>query len=302
MILIVSGDDRFRRKRTIKTVTDAQRRSGLRVFHTTPEGLEAHTDTGLFEEKKVVVVAGGETTDPGKIPSDLYVLFELDGDLPEKTPLGVWAKANPAFHRSFKKPSTWDAPKDAAEFLQEEAQNVWTKKLSPVLAAAIVARSGTDLGVLSFELAKVCILADGHEISAENIRDAIAPLGDADLAPLSEAIGEKSPVKVARVLTRIEAMQGRGVTIRVTRFLVGQIGKWYALACALESMPVKDAAATLRLNPWYAENKLAPAARKLGPQTSARLLSALAKGERAVFDGHLNPWGVLTSNLLMALT
>lgn len=100
-------------------------------------------------------------------------------------------------------------------------------------------------------------------------------------------------------MERLRQTAGSDATMRVARFLGTEVLKWMQ-AAHLEALPPKAAATELGLHPWYFQDKILPPAKRWGKEGTVRLVADLAATERAVLNGAVNPWMVLTSRLVSA--
>ena len=189
----------------------------------------------------------------------------------------------------------------AAGFLIEEAK-LHGMSISPALAHALVSRVGADLGMLTFEVEKMALLAAAAgvtEIGTDQIKGGMAPIAEASVAPIAEALATRNVKELSKALARVRKTTAADPTIRISRFLGSSVQRWVQ-AVHLENLPPAAAAAELKMNPWYFQNKILPAARRWGKEGTVRLATDLAASERALLNGAISPWTVLTARLLAA--
>lgn len=310
-ILIASGSEDLLRQRFIRDIVTAKEAEGWETDKV--DGLEegavrdALDGSGLFSTRMSLVVV----SNPHKVDLDLLkahaevkkpetvLLLEVDGSPNARTKFGKWVKGDMSkHHRGFPKPKEWEAPKYAADFVEEEARR-HGKSISPALAGALVKRVGTDLGMLSFEVLKLDLLMDEDEkvIEAKHVKGTMAQIAEASLGPILDALSSRNEKELSKALARLRATTKSDPTIRVARFLGASVVKWMQVA-HLDSLPPSVAARELGLNPWYFENKVLPVAKRWGKSGTLRLVSDLATAERAVLRGAIDPWSILTVLLL----
>ena len=312
-LLIVSGSQTLLRTRFLKTVLDTQTVAGWKVEEVEGADASAVRDIleggGMFSTQRVLAVVAN----PEKIDLDLLnrhsseknapttLLLHIEGEPDGRTKFGKWVKKMAAIHKGFPKPSQWDQPKVAAQFAVDESK-LYGLHLDARLSRALVGRVESDLGVLSFEIQKAAILAisDGSkEITSKHIKGAMAPIAEASVAPIVDALAVRNRKRLVKALAHFDQTTKGDQTIRICRFVGSSVLKWVA-AVHLESLPPKAAADQLGVHPWYFETKILPPARRWGKTGTVRLASDLAAAERAVLNGAVSPWVVLTSRLLAA--
>jgi hypothetical protein len=146
------------------------------------------------------------------------------------------------------------------------------------------------------------LLADARGtavLDKDVVKGAMASIEEASVGPIIEALAVRSRKRLSRALVRVRKTSRYDPTMRVCRFLGSSVLRWLQ-AAHLDALPPKAAASELGLNPWYFENKILPPARRWGKAGTIQLASDLAASERAVLNGAVNPWVVLTTRLLAA--
>ena len=315
-VTALSGSQGLLRRRALQEVIQVQKKAGWRVEHVNGANkteLWSSMAQGdiMFEDSQILVVVSNpekadlkllqEHLDEGD--ENIVLLLHCEDDPKGNTKFGKWLKAlGPKLHRNYpaapaSKP--WEAESQAIEFCMKEAQSKGYKMSEP-LAKALVTRCGSDFGVLSFELLKICTLAelDGvKELTPAQIKPVIAPLLEASLSPLTESLSIKSGIGVARALDRVKETFKGDPTMSVCGWLGATALRWLG-AVELREKSSDEAADLLRENPWFFKNKLLPQVRGWQRDEVIRLLKVIGESQRAVLSGHVAPWTGLTARLL----
>ena len=306
-LLIVSGNEHLLRTRFLEGLVQARGSRRLdRVDGEDPSALLQAT-TGLFGLESMTVVHSPHKADLDELErhhkdgdnTNVLVLYYV-GKPRGNTKWGKFVTKHKKEHKSFLGPEKeWERPKIAINFVQEEAQR-YSKKMPAKLAAALVARLGTNLGTLAFEVLKVSMLATAEgksEIEAAHIRGAMAEIAQAAVFPIQEALEVRSRKRLILACDRVKERATSDPTIGVCRLVGASAFKWLAIA-DMEGMEVSQIAQELNLNQWYLRNKLHPVARRWGKNDLIRLVRVLAEAERAVLQGVVDPWILLCSRLV----
>lgn len=312
-VLVVSGAEGLLRRRFIAQVVAKKRAEGwaiLDVDGTNPKAVRDAIEGDLFLPVSTLALVES----PEKIDLDVLerhlaakdylttLLLNIEGEPDGRTKFGKYVKGSLTdIHKNFPLPTTWKAGDVATAFLQEEAQRYGQQFPLP-LATALTQRSGTDLGVLAYEVEKISILAklDGVSvIEAKHVSRGMAPIAEASVLPITDALAMKQPKRLVKALAELKRTTKEDQTMRVSGLVASSAMKWMQ-AAYLDALPPKAAAEELGVNPWYFEQKILPAAQRWGKLGTVRLIADLAVAERAVLNGALDPWVVLTSRLLHA--
>ena len=314
-VLVVSGSQELLRRRFIANVKATQEKAGWTTEDVDGEDAGAVRDVldggGLFSTNRVLAVV----YNPQKVSLDLLarhqeskdfvttLLLHIEGEPDGRTKFGKMVKKLGSVHKGFPKPKEWDEPGLAAQFMVDEAK-LHGRTMDKALAGAFVSRVGTDLGVCAFEVEKAAMLAtlDGSvEITGKHIKGAMAPISEASVGPIMDALASRNRKKLSKALAKLAATSKDpdDQVIRICRFLGSAVNKWIS-AAYLDQMSPADAAAELGINPWYFEAKILGPAKRWGKAGTVRLASDLAAAERAVLNGAIRPWTVLTARLLGA--
>lgn len=315
-LFAISGSQGLLRRRAVADAIEHQKKTGWRIDFVDgsnkSELREAMSQGGLmFEKNQILVVVNKpekadldllqEQLDDGE--DGIVLLLDYEDDPKGNTKFGKWLKKlPPKLHRNFpaapdSKP--WEAEKEAVEFCVVEAKRLG-KKLSEEMSRAIVKRCGSDFGVLSFELMKMCILADLDgvaELGSPQIKPVMAPMMEASLMPITEALSTKQAVGVSRALVRVMKTHRGDPTMAVCGWVGRTALRWLG-AVELRDRDPNEAADLLRENPWFYKNKLLTQVRGWKREEVIRLLRVIGESQRAVLAGHVAPWTGLTARLL----
>jgi DNA polymerase III delta subunit len=316
-VTAITGSSDFRRRRFLASTIKAQVLNGWAVkylddFAEVGSALAGEAFSGSEEEiPTLIVVEPPEKADFSVLAAyqksgnkDKVVLLSYAGDPKKTTKLGKFLETLGKDHKQFVAPSEWKEIEEAISFCVSEAKT-YDKQLSEELAVLIVARSGVDLGMLSFEIQKMAFLAvaDGaKEISPVHIRNGLANLSRSHMQPLMESLTNRKASEVAKVLLRIEKSD-KEPTMYVCRSIGKTISRWLAVKYLQEKGETPENIGTrLRLggsNPsWFIKEKVFPQIKRWGVEDLKGLIGELASAERAVLNGHVQPWIGLVAGIL----
>lgn len=306
-LLIVSGSEELLRRRFVKQMRATQKAAGWTVEDVDGKNKSAVMDAlegDMFIETRTLAIVQS----PHKVSLDLLeqhskdthylttLLLHIEGEPDKRTKFGKFVAGMSSVHKAFPKPKEWDAPKVATSFVVEELQR-YGKTIPVKLSAALVHRVGSDLGLLSFECLKIATLVDGDVVESHHVKGAMAQISEAAYGPLLEALAARHKANLSRALRRIEATSKADPTMRVCRFLATTVHRWLQ-AAYLDNLPPAVAAQELGMNSWYFENKVLPSAKRWGKRGTTRMIHDIAAAERAVLNGAVDPWTVLSARLL----
>lgn len=312
-LLILSGSQTILRLRFFRHMISTQEAEGWVIDYVDGVSPTAVRDVldggGLFMASKTLAVVNNphkvalEVLDKhlGAKDYDTTLLLYIEGEPDGRTKFGKWVKAHSKIHKAFPEPTEWKAPEVAAQFVSDEVKR-YGMTIQPSLAIALVSRGGADLGMLSFEVQKMAMLAMAHGtkvIDMAEVKGAMAPIAAASVAPIVEALAKRNRKKLSRALVRLRKTTGADPTMRICGLLRTNVLRWIS-AVYLDNLPPAAAAAELGLNKWYFENKILPPAQRWGKAGTVRLARGIALAERAVLNGAVSPWTLLTAQLLDA--
>ena len=314
-VLIVTGDDGFNRRRLIKEIIADSVGRGWRtdrVDASVPAQLDAALGSGgmFLQEavKTLIVVDNPHKVDPdvykehaGDKDADAVLLLHYEGTPKGNTKFGKFVATQKANLRECKAPQVWDAPGIAATFCVDEAKG-YGLTLSQTLAEAIVERAGMDLGVLSYEILKLAMIADADgatTITIEGVQQSLAVLLEAQMQPVINALSDRNPKRLCLALDRLHRTTKGDVTVPLCRVVGGTALRWFSAADLRDQGKSPDEAALLLgMKPWYYLNKFLPQVNRWPRRDVLGLIRALAHSERSVLSGAVNPWVGLVGRLL----
>ena len=314
-VFAVSGSNDFIRFRSLNRLVEQHQKNGWkidRINGTLSSTLRTSLSQGsmdfMVDSPILIVVDQAEKADlplleshAKDLGSDIVVLLHYEGDPKDNTKFGKFLKDLGKQHRNYPSPKDWDADKEAVEFVISEFVSRG-KTIAPNLAASFVARLGSDLGFLYWEILKISMLADADdlsEIDAIRIKGGIAPLTELAIQPIIEAVARRNAKALAIHLGRLKKTTKDDQTIRLCRVLFDGATKWLAAAeYKNRGFSEDDAAKDMGLNPWFWKNKVLPLAVSWTCKDAARLVEKLGNAERAVLAGEINPWAKLVAGLM----
>jgi DNA polymerase III subunit delta len=126
----------------------------------------------------------------------------------------------------------------------------------PDACAALVQLVGEDLHALAQEIDKLATWAGGEPIGAEEVEELVPPSGDLPVYELTDAWAAGDAARALVVSEGIfarEPRQRRDTAARLAGALGGHVGRLRTLRRMADAgVSSKDAAAELKLNPYYA--------------------------------------------------
>jgi len=314
-VVAITGSQDLLRRRALRTTVMTQEKGGWRIDQVDGSNTGALRNAtsaggGFFESNRVLVIV----SNPEKANLDVLEQHLTEGDPEcvlllyytkdpkETSKFGKFLTKLGKAHRHYPAPAkAWQAEELAVKFCVEEAQRNG-KTLETNHAGVIVERAGTDLGVLSFEILKMSMLAEAEGstvLTAQIIGGGLAPLIEASLKPLTDALAAKNKIKLCKILGRIRKTTKGDPTIQVCRWLGKSALDWLmAINLRDKGVSAEEAAEQLSLNVYFYKNQILPKVRTWTLFEATQLVKALADSERAVLNGHVNPWVCMTARLL----
>lgn len=305
-ILAVSGEEGFLRDRKAREIVRAYEAQGYSVDYVEGKDLTSVSDAlsgGFFSVLTLVVIE-----DPVAATLPLFkdfehpekdVLVRVRGKLNGSTKLGKYLAGLPK-HKAFPAPEKYKDGEAAEAFIFEEARAAGYR-LDRKLAKAWVAKVGSDLGALHFELFKAYILADlrgTKTLDAAIIKEVVAPIQEASFSPLFDALWDGNKIGILKAMSKIREVASKDPTIPLIQALTKTIPFWYVAHDLIRYNTSGEVASKMKQSPWYVENKLLPQARRLGPDKIRKLLESMRNAEQAVMTGKRDPWLILSVGLI----
>lgn len=313
-VLAVTGSEDFLRRRDLFATIQAQQKSGWSVSYvdgSKPGALElALSNSSFFLEdpRNLLVVSNPEKLKVELLQDhlasteyDSVILLHMEGDPKANTKVGKFISSLGKWHHHFPEPDKDYKKKDvASSFCVSEAKRRG-KTLSSSFADQMVDRLGTDLGFLSFEMLKVCTLADAEgktDISLDMIKGAMAPLNQTESIIISDALLTKSPLALGAAFRRVRKSPKEDPTIQVSQMLGSIALGWLEVASLRDQGKSPDEiVGLLGKNDWYVKNKLLPSLQRWSSLDLIELIQALSWAQQTQRNGSISPWSCLCSRL-----
>lgn len=310
-VLLVHGTDEFLKRRQVNRVRRVKERDGWTVSEIDGEEsgvLDSVFSMSLmFGSNRLYIVSN-----PEKLPAKEVAAHIAEPD--EKVILLLVSEAEkqigevlglvPSTHvRTFNLPPFYKMEEYAAKFVVNEVK-ARGNAIEERLALNLVQKVGDDLGVLSYEVEKVCTLVGpGAEIAPAHLRGTLAALAETEGGGIVEALGAKDLTRLSAELNRYLESRGGDPTIELCgRVLTPNFVRWLQASSLFEAgMSPAAAAGSVAANPWYWEHKVLPLAMRWRTSGCARLLRIVAKAQTLVFSGAIAPFAFLESALLEAV-
>lgn len=302
-MMLVNGDHDFLKRRFVRTVLTSEINSGRKlvpISGNSPE-LDQELDqalsmASLFDQRLVLHITESEKIKDFSFTKwasdDVLILFES-----KKQPRKL--KLDKRFIKTFKSPPFFKLEEAATDFFVEEVKSKG-HRIDRKLALFVVRSVGSDFGVLSFEALKASCLSDG-EVSLEVLRSSLAPLSEVGPLQIIKSLEHQDLKGLVRSLDRYKKTQKSDPTILLCgRWLSPLIFKWLQAVSSKQSL--EDTAQTVGANPWYWKNKICVPAKKWGTSGVYDLFKVVSEGQQSVLKGQLDPWNVLKSGLIRAIT
>lgn len=317
-VVVIGGTEPFLVDREIKGAVLATEKTGRRVVwaDTDADAVDAITVAETFGDSALIVVPLKEVSIETILaikqhqPFRTCLLIRGDGPLNEnKYPL--LKEVHGAFTRVHSAPTTKkDLKERGVAFARREADRLVAKKaLGEKLAVALVKAVGTDLGVISFEVAKMAALArseKSQEISVDHVRALLRRSSDVDMSSLREALQERNSFKMAQALDLIRRTSGSDPVMLLLRAKGGPADlalRWLRAAILLErGLSIEEIAVRIETPEWATKRDVVPAARRWGSSALRDLVKNLSKVDRGVLQGSPSPWVSCESALLLGCT
>jgi DNA polymerase III delta subunit len=316
-VVAIGGTETFLVSREIRKAILVTERSGRRVVRAgdDAEAVDNLTMADTFGDACLIIIPGNEVSSATvkdiqeHQPAKTGIIIHVDGALDEKK-----CPALREVHGAYQ--VQHNTPKDrkgkrtlALRFARAESASLLggnKDALDSKLAEALIGAIGTDLGVISFEIAKMAAFAraqGSNIISVDHVRALLRPSSEIDMSPLREALKNKNATKVAAALDRIRRTSGSDPVMLLLRARGGPADlalKWLRTAVLLESgASVEEIAMRTDTPEWATKRDLIPAAKRWGVSPLRNLVNALSRVDRGVLLGAPSPWVSCESALLL---
>jgi len=314
-VVLFSGTDEYRRRQAVLSLERGLLSEGYQV--TWVEGgdhldlVNAISGSVLFESKELVLVSQPDKADVDTIldhyhdPQPGVTLAVVNEGAPKKS--GTFAKLvtvlPKSLHQRFALPPFFKQPDDAVRMCVEETKE--RGKSLPVEAAEIlVSVVGPNLGILHWEVFKLCTLLEARgeeEATTKHVWGVVSQVEASGVQPLIDAVGTANVRRVSRQLSWVGRTHPGDPTMKVVGFMYPSLTKWLAVADLHEKgVSPGEAASDLNLNSWYHKNKLLPVAKRWSRRRLFELMGTLRRAERGVLKGSVSPWLRFCAGLLRA--
>lgn len=314
-VLVISGSHDFYRRREVHKAVLAANATGRKVTRLdASEGEVEDFMSGnlFFSEPTTAIVSKPEKLDPEflekhakdkKSPITLVLVYPKDFTL--KSDFGKLVKPVPKKHRlAFKKPASYKMEEEAVSFVVSEADR-YGKTISKRLADSLVRKAGTDLGILSYEVLKAVMYANAlgqGDLLPDIVKGTLSTVGGANLPKLIDALGVGSEKAVARSLVQIRESSSRDPTLQVTTWVGNQATQWLHITDLLKrGADEGELSSRVSVHPYVLKKSLMGPAQRWGSSRLVKLIRSVAKVERAVRSGHIDPWVELEVALIEAV-
>lgn len=327
-LFAISGSNDFARRRAVEQTVSKQRAHGWDIQTVNgANGMEfmsaLHQSSSMFGDGKPVLLV---VNNPDKAPlpaleahlkdpdPSVTLLLSIEGDPKGNTKFGKFiATLDKKAHQVFAMPDNWwDIPDFAVQFCLAEAKRMG-RPMKDDLAKALVARSGTDLGFLSFEMQKSAMHAEARgssTIDVVDVKAAMAPIGEVSYESVKEALKSRNRKAVAIALERIRTSVRDPIMSLagyIDSFLIGtktekegkiSFGWLHTTTMIAKGMSADDIALALGVSSKRCQYFMLPEVANWKPNDVIALMKATAAARRAVVSGQLDPWLVLVSGVL----
>ena len=319
-VVAVTGSQDLLRQRQLQLLIEKNRPQGWQVVSvdgSQPGALAAALTEDaltLFSSKsppkQLVVIQNPEKLDVKLLeehlangPEHQVLLLHHDGDVKENTKFGKFLLRLEKNHYHFAKPKQgWKAIKEAEDFCAAEAKRLG-KGLEEGCTGRLLTWAGTELGVLAFELQKASYLAESRgsvSITRGDLR-AIAPLAGISVLEVADALLARQQKTLCWSLQRVRKSFKKDPTMLASALLARSVMTWMSLLDLLQrATDPEEAAARVKVPAWIVKTKLAPYLNGWTLAELVQVLQGLAAAERAVLNGAISPWTVLTAKLLLS--
>jgi len=319
-VCMLSGaEDYLVRNEIAKAIQGAEATGRIveRISGTDKEGLvDLMSTTGvLFDEKYLVIVDDPEKMDVQVVQdhyergdSSLALVIHVDGEIKAKSAPGKIAKFLPQnLVAKFSSPKPWERDAWAAKYVLD-----WVRdkgfSIDISIANGIVTTAGTDLGILSFEVEKIALLAESEgvkEVTPDLVRRTLTSFSEASVLPVVDALGEKQLNRLSSALYRVRQTTGgpkSGAVLKTMALVNFNVVKWLEVKALLDQGENPSGVAIQTgLNEYVLKKNILPVVRKWDQGSLVSLLSGLSRIERGIRSGWVDSWSVFEATLFEAV-
>ena len=318
-VFLVSGDNEFLCRRFIGVLEKKALSKGWNLDWFDGDSLQSLRESlqgtsFLFQEGGTLSVA----LTKGKIDPETVLRFYERSKKEEGSALVVYHQGKPSaksafmeiqkklkdHHRSYVRPAPYKADEAAVAFLSEEAAR-YDLVIPPRIAKAIVARAGSDIGLLSFEMLKISAYMkyahpDDTEIGGVHVRRVLSSIST-NIFSLLNALGKQDVKTVLKSLERIQKFNTPLMTFLLSSWPT--ILLWYQAAQMTGSRGVSPdkAASLLGVHKWRYKNIILPVAQRWGPTKLKSLVVHYSSSEAGILKGSVDVWTHFEGGLIKIL-
>ena len=226
------------------------------------------------------------------------ILLVVVGSLPrsKKHPIHTLPKRS---YFKFNAPSPFQAEEAAISFSIEEAKE-YGLMLSKPLATNLVKLVGTDFGVISNELLKVFMLADGEQTITPKHFRAIAQVSEVSAQDIITFVAACRIKPLLKSLSAVKKTHNNDPTLLVCGWLGSEARKWLLCSSLKKNGKLLDHKNT-GIHPYVLKKNVLPSIRKWNEGASLKLIHLLSDLERYVKTGGKCSWSKLESELVMLI-
>lgn len=313
-LMMLSGDNRFLRLRAVKHLVNQAYTAGYDITFAGSDGevVESITMGSTFGQPTLIVAAPEDVsleTAEALIedkPPKVGVLLDVPTTVDEKK-MPVTSLVHGAYQMAYNNPAKRkDLEALAVKVVRRESEVLLGKdSLDKDLAEALVKGLGTDLGVLTYEVAKVTALVrsrGGVRVTPEDLRATLRGSSETDMQPLRDALADADEIRTATALVKIKKKSLTDPTMLLLRARGGPadlVFQWLRAAILLGRGGDAQSIASVVGSPeWAVTRSIIPAAKRWGISNLTDLVKNLASVDRGVQTGIPAPWAACEAVLL----
>lgn len=294
----ISGDEEFLRDRQLRTALAAASVTGRQVEWASAEEVpERMGEAFLYPKGMLIICDEPEKLDPEMVrehrDDSITLVLYRKGALAKKTPVRDVVPNPYRFHHD--QPKSYKMQEHRAAFVISEAKTRWEMNWPKNLAEALVSKVGDDLGMLSFEVMKVCLyrkVLGGTDITPDVVLPVMWKYGQVRIEPLIEALAALDEKAVLKVCSQLRKNMTSDGALAIPNTWVGNTALQWLHAAAMEAggSPPEECAQRMGVHSYLYTNIIGPQSRKWGEKGAKGLLRRMAYIERARKRSHVDPW------------
>lgn len=317
-VVLVGGTEEFLVRRELKNAILSAHKSGIRTEFATSdsEAVDILTGAATFGDTCLVHIDAKEVSEQTvqevlenpveKVCLLIHCPYEVN---PKKFPFIKLLHG--AYIREHKRPEKRaGVEKLALRFIMFECGNILGNKtaISEGLAKAIVRVVGTDLGVLSFECLKFCMLAKSQNRNTIEKDDVVSLLkqGDSlDLDSMRQALKNKDVKGLALSLFRIRKKSTSDPSMLLLRGRGGPADLAFNWLLVKKLQKARKSLAEISsrsgISEWILKKDYVPTLKNWEEKKIEKLLFDLSECDRGILLGCPSPWTACETVLLRSV-